>query len=128
MPIVFQARIERIDLQNNPRVLYVFGDNDQRVGKGGLAAECRGEPNAVGVRTKKTPSMDPTAFFTDNEFEENCAKISDDLEEVFMRLTEGRIVVFPAEPLGSGLARLKDKAPRTYDFLKGVVEELAKMP
>ena len=50
MPVVRQKRIVRAELQANPHVLYLFGDNDQRDGYGGQAAEMRdeetGEPGA----------------------------------------------------------------------------------
>lgn len=38
MPIIYQSRIYRADLRANPSVLYVFGDNPQRVGFSGLGA------------------------------------------------------------------------------------------
>lgn len=51
MPLLFQNTIRRAHLRANPKNLYLFGDNEQRRGLGGLARECRGEPNAVGIAT-----------------------------------------------------------------------------
>lgn len=42
-------------LRENPTHVFVFGDNTQRVGRGGAAA-LRGEPNTYGFITKKTVS------------------------------------------------------------------------
>ena len=37
----------------NPRAIYVFGDNLLRKGLGGQAKEMRGEPNTLGIVSKK---------------------------------------------------------------------------
>ena len=78
--------------------------------------------NAVGVRTKKSPSMDPTAFYTDEEYLLNCKKFREDLQPVYDHLKAGGVVVFPMEPLGSGLAQLEDKAPESYAYLQNMLE------
>jgi hypothetical protein len=63
MPVLRQKWITRDDLRANPNVLYLFGDNERREGLGGQAKEMRGEPNAIGVRTKASPSKHETAFW-----------------------------------------------------------------
>lgn len=124
MPIVYQTRINRQDLKANPDVLYVFGDNDQRRGYGGLAASVRGEPNAVGVRTKKEPTMAPGAFYSDSEKEKHVSDMAADLLPVEEHLQQGKIVVFPISPLGSGFAKLEELAPETYHQLQSMVNVL----
>lgn len=52
MIVLHQKFIFREDLQANPDVYYLFGDNVERRGLGGQAKEMRGEPNAIGVATK----------------------------------------------------------------------------
>ncbi len=47
--------ITRTIVQENPDILYVFGDNMTGTGYGGQAAQMRGEVNAVGVPTKWRP-------------------------------------------------------------------------
>lgn len=127
MPIVYQTRINRQDLRANLDVLYVFGDNDERRGYGGLAASVRGEPNAIGVRTKKAPTMAPGAFYDDSELRENISGMASDLLPAEEHLQQGKIVVFPLSPLGSGMAKLEELAPETYRRLQSMVEELRKM-
>jgi len=127
MPIVYQTRINRQDLKLNPDVLYVFGDNDQRRGYGGLAAAVRGEPNAVGVRTKKAPTMAPGAFYSDSEKGKHVSAMAADLLPVEEHLQQGNIVVFPSSPLGSGFAKLEELAPETYHQLQVMVETLKKL-
>jgi hypothetical protein len=113
MPVLRQHRIYRSDLKNNPTVMYLFGDNAQREGLGGQAGEMRFEHNAVGVRTKKSPSMDAAAFFNDDEVEANLAMIREDLNPVLLHLQNGGIVVIPSDGLGTGLSELPKRAPLT---------------
>jgi hypothetical protein len=120
--IILQYRIYRSDLELNPGVYYCFGDNDQREGMGGQAKECRGERNAIGIRTKKTPGVDESAYYTDDEFEENCQKIADDFVVVLQHLLVGTPVVFPTEGFGTGFAELKERAPRTLEYIRCTVE------
>lgn len=126
MPIIFQTIIKRSDLQRNPDVLYAFGDNDERRGLGGQAKECRNEPNAVGIRTKKKPTMHVDAFFTDEEYVQNVTRVRADFERIVEHLETGGIVVLPVEGFGTGMAKLKEKAPMTYYFMKGYVNSLVR--
>lgn len=113
MPLIYQHRIYRQDLQANPGVLYVFGDNEQRWGLGGQAAEMRGEPNAIGVATLRAPGR----YWREEEVDRQCAVIDGDLEPVALAIREGRIVVFPLDGIGTGLADLKNQSPTTFKHL-----------
>jgi hypothetical protein len=124
--IILQYRIYRSDLELNPDVIYCFGDNDQREGRGGQARECRGEINAVGIRTKKTPGVDESAYYTDDELEENCQKITEDFLVVLNHLLAGTVVVFPTEGFGTGFAELKERAPLTLEYIQRTVENLVR--
>jgi len=126
MAIIFQYRIYRVDLELNPDVYYCFGDNDMRVGMGGQAKECRGERNAIGIRTKKTPGEDEAAYYTDEELEDNLKKISGDFAAVLDLLIAKKVVVFPTEGFGTGFAELKTRAPRTLKFIETTVETLVR--
>ena len=106
-------------LASNPDKVFVFGDNDKRSGKGGQAA-VRNEPNALGIRTKKAPSNLPRAFYTDKELDENKAKIDEDIATI---KAAGKDVVFPAGGLGTGLARLGEKAPKTAQYLHDRIQQ-----
>ena len=125
MPVIFQHRIYRTDLQRNPQVLYLFGDNLLRIGYGGQAAEMRDEPNAVGVATKKAPGMGSKDFFTDDEYLENIEIIHDDLKRARDHLIAGGIVVVPSDGLGTGLSELPKRAPSTNRYLVARLSELA---
>lgn len=112
----------REDLRNNPGVVYLFGDNCKRIGLGGQAKEMRGEPNAIGIVTKLTPWL----FMSDDIYDYNVHEISLDFNEVYKAIDAetGKIVVIPADGIGTGLADLKNKAPRTYEYLQQCLESL----
>lgn len=124
MPLVYQDWITREDLRANPDKVYVFGDNVERRGYGGQAKEMRGEPNAIGVRTKCEPSMSSRAFFKDTQ---ECRDMVEwDLARVQKALDEGRTVVVPKDGIGTGLSRLPFVAPNLDRFIKEWFETRAK--
>jgi len=122
--ILFQKRIFREDLRNNRSVFYIFGDNDQRTGFGGQAKEMRDEINSIGIRTKKGPYTGDV-YYTDDEYQENIAKIDFDLNEIEYLLKLGKIVVFPSDGIGTGLANLQEYAPKTLKYIEDKIRYLA---
>ncbi|QTC88068.1 DUF7831 domain-containing protein [Brevundimonas pondensis] len=118
--LILQHRIYRADLQANPAVLYVFGDNEERWGRGGQAAEMRDEPNAVGVATLKAPGV----FWTESDVARQCAVIDADMAPLFEALRAGRTVIFPLDGIGSGLADLERRSPTTWAHLQHRINEL----
>lgn len=130
MIVIKQKWIKREDLQANPNVIYLFGDNQLRIGLGGQAKEMRGEPNAIGICTK----MSPSEFMSDDTLEFNKSIIDDDFNRVKNKLAKlntfwdwvkGRVVVvIPADGLGTGLAELPTRAPKTYKYLCEKLEQL----
>lgn len=115
--LYFQKLITRYDLRANPDVLYVFGDNEARVGMGGQAAECRGEPNAVGVATKR----DPATFWTEEDAARQCEVVSKDMERLFQH--DG-LIVWPLDGIGTGLSELPKRSPTTYAFILQHISKL----
>lgn len=108
--IIYQKKILRSDLKLNPGVLYAFGDNLDRVGLGGQAKEMRGEPNAVGLATKKSTYLCYTD--TAGDFSMFLEGFSSDLallaELGSFDIKNGwkKTVVFPTDGVGTGLACL----------------------
>lgn len=129
---IYQRRIYRADLRANPHVVYLFGDNLQCIGMGGQAGEMRGEPNAVGIPTKKAPGMHEWDFFTDDEYERNCKALDiafDHLQRQRLELmaeycTDQIPIVIPLDGLGTGLAELDTRAPRTFAYLQERLRQL----
>lgn len=120
MPLIYQHRIYRADLQANRHALYVFGDNEQRVGLGGQAGEMRYEPNAVGVATLSSPGR----YWREDDSARQCAVIDADMRPVFAALSEGRLVIFPLDGIGTGLAALESASPTTFAHLQARIREL----
>ena len=109
--------VTRKYVRANPDKIFLFGDNLLGTGFGGQARTMRGEPNAIGIPTKKKPSNNTDAFFNDAEFEQNKAAI----DLAFGRLAglrDGTEIVIPSAGLGTGLAKLPDIAPRTFKYLE----------
>lgn len=124
MPIVYKKFILRTALQSNPDDLYVFGDNVQRVGMGGQAAYMRGEPNAVGVATKWTPSNDPTAFFYDSQIDQIRHIWLKDTERLIQHLLESGTVVWPEDGIGTGLSAVPRYAPKVWEWMEQYRKDL----
>jgi hypothetical protein len=104
------------DIKKSPDKIFVFGDNNARVGKGGQAI-IRDLPNSIGIRTKKGPSSKSVAYYTDLEYEINCLNILEDILKIKSLHLNGKTIVFSKGGYGTGLASLKEKAPKTYHFL-----------
>lgn len=118
--------ITREMVRANRDKLFLFGDNLERRGYGGQAAAMRGEPNAIGIPTKKSPNYKEEAFFTDLEFEQNKAVIDAAFAEIAKAIPDSiRVIVIPSHGLGTGRAQLNSKAPRTFAYLQQKIAELS---
>lgn len=108
------GRYTDAEVKANPNKVYVFGDNTQRTGTGGQA-QIRNNSNVLGIATKLKPSNSDDAFMSDKDLENNKKVIDSDIQKI---LSQGKPVVFPKDGFGTGLAKLKEKAPKTYSYLK----------
>lgn len=124
MPILQQHRIYRCDLQNNPEVLYLFGDNWKQVGLGGQAKEMRGEPNAFGIATKFAPGNLDEDFFKDALLMTILPRMNEELIYVAAELKKDRLVVLPSDGLGTGLSELPTRAPIINSILVRSIQSL----
>ena len=113
--IEYRKTILREDLRNEPEALFVFGDSMARKGLGGQAKEMRYEPNAVGIPTKKHPSMRQDSFFSDIDFSWWVRATKDDFDR--LRDHKGKIV-WPSDDIGTGLAQLPERAPKIWNFIQ----------
>jgi hypothetical protein len=115
--IMYQKLICRPDLRANHDAIYLFGDNEERKGLGGQAREMRGEPNAIGIRTKKYPSNEEDSFWSDDHYDIYTRLIDEDLHEVFQSARVGHLIVIPLDGLGTGLSQLPTRAPKVFEYL-----------
>lgn len=127
MPIEIVARYSREDIKANRDKMFVFGDNMARKGYGGQAKACRGEPNALGIPTKWYPDCSKKSFFTDADIAKAEPVIALAFDAMTAQLQAGRVVVWPADGVGTGLARLPEKAPAIHNYItnrwKALVEQ-----
>jgi hypothetical protein len=121
--IIFEGFWTITDVINHPNWLFVFGDNDVGLGKGGQAI-IRGLSNTIGIPTKKYPSNHPLSFYTDKEYIQNTNKISHAIDKLIDKSKNYNRVVLPKDGFGTGLADLPNRAPKTYDYLVEAIEKL----
>lgn len=119
--------MSRSDLQENPHKLFVFGDNLLQVGLGGQAKEMRGEPNAIGIPTKRKPTMEEDAFFEGSIL--SIAEWQKAVAPTFLELIffQG-IIAWPLHGIGTGRAELKTRAPGIFLLIKRMEDILAHTP
>lgn len=115
MNIIIQEKWYSIGTcEANPNMLFVFGDNEQRMGMGGQAI-IRQMPNAVGLATKKSSAF----YWSDDNLEHNKKVINGDIYEIKRQYEEEKYkyLVLPKAGLGTGLSDLHNQAPRTFLYL-----------
>jgi hypothetical protein len=111
------------DCLQHPDYLFIYGDNDIHQGKGGQAI-IRSQPNSLGVPTKKRPTNQSTSFYTDQEYQQNIQKIDQALAQIIGVSHLYKKIIFPKDGLGTGLAQLPMKAPKTYQYLRNKLNQL----
>jgi hypothetical protein len=104
--------------------LFAFDDDETRQLNTGLAAECRGETNTIGVRTRKSPSTDVNALWRDADIARYQYMLDEDFALLISWVEAGGPVFLPKAGLGMIQPRLVDSAPHTYLFLQKKVREL----
>lgn len=104
------------DCNNNPNKIYIFGDNLCGVGKGGQAI-IRDCDNAFGIPTKRAPSMNSSAFFSDNFDEYEAVKSKIEQLILLASCKKTTIFVFPKAGLGTGLAKMNQTSPKLFKYM-----------
>ena len=116
MPIELQKHFSVEDCNNNPDKIYVFGDNLIHKGKGGQAITCDC-PNAIGIPTKRLPSMDSDSFFNDEFDEYEAVKSAIEKLIILKHTRQDTTFVFPEDGLGTGLAKMNIKSPKLFKYM-----------
>ncbi len=96
MTILRPHRICHRDLNANPNLIYVFGDNSKRVGMGRQANEMREEPNAHGVATLWQLGQS----FKLSDTEKALTIIEKDIRALLDRMPNE--IVWPSDGIGTG--------------------------
>jgi len=117
VPVEFRRWVFRHSLQMQRDALFVFGDNLQRWGKGGQAYAMRGEPNAIGLPTKRSPYR----YLTDADMPEVLSVTIADVRRLWRHSFEGGLVVWPLRGIGTGRAELVTRAPEVAIYYAAVL-------
>lgn len=117
MHVIYVKRWDVTMVRSFPKTLFVFGDNLVGRGCGGQAI-IRYEPNAIGIPTKKAPTSSSAAYFTDQEFDSNAQAIDTAIRHLEETAQAYNTIALPTDGLGTGLADLPRRAPRTYRYLQ----------
>ena len=120
MTLLYIKKYTRAYIRSHPDWLFIFGDNLERAGLGGQAAEARGEPNAIGIATKRKPSMDPSAFFSDADYHEWLVAESSTMNRLLAASKSGRTIIWPLDNIGTGLANLERRAPEIWHEIENL--------
>lgn len=100
MAIYKDVNITEFLLDEDPKSLFVFGDNLIREGYGGAAA-LRDHPSAIGFITKKFPDNKDESFYQPDEY---APIFFEELFKLKKTVKENPDKVFYISKLGAGLA------------------------
>lgn len=106
--------------RENPKTLYVFGDNLIGVGKGGQA-QIRDEKNTFGIPTKRLPTMNDDAFF--NDWASETLQVVGEIHKLVELSKDYDLVVFPADGLGTGLAKMDKVSPKLFNIMNNYIKQ-----
>ena len=110
-------------IENSINTIYIFGDNLQHRGLGGQAKICRpfvDKGKAIGIPTKRSPTMYDNAFFSDKVDEAKA--INKAISKILLKYTEGNKIVFLPN-IGKGYAKMPDKSPILYKLLVEFIKQ-----
>jgi hypothetical protein len=124
VPIRREQRITRPMLRAEANTLWVFGDTLVQLGLGGQAREMRGEPNAVGIPTKRLPSRSFEAYLTDDDIHVFREAIKQPVRRLANHLQAGGMVVWPAAGISPVRADLQNRAPQIWEILERAQKKL----
>lgn len=105
--IVIQSRpYLRQQLRNNPGAIFAWEDTLEHDINGGrrAALQCYGEPNAIGIVTKRMAGMAPQCFLSDEDGLPGTAvrrTIEIQVDRMSFHLDRGGTVYWPATPIGT---------------------------
>lgn len=104
----------------------IFGDNDERTGRGGLAEICRGYRQSIGIPTKKKPSLNDNAFYRDEDLEIFEIHLEYAIRLMNFWTVREKTLVYPEGGIGRSLAHLDKKSPLVFRSLLRFEKELMK--
>jgi hypothetical protein len=121
---IYPYLFTRARARARPDAIFLFGDNEAKTGTGGQA-RIRGLPNAMGVRTKRRPTTAANAYWSDEDYHRNIKMMREDLLAAIKRVPMDGTLIISTHGIGTGLAQLSERAPKTYLWLEDVLDMLS---
>ena len=115
MPVLVVNRIFNSDVNFNKECYFVYDENEK--GEGGESWK-RGNDRCLPITIKRVPAMSVEAYWSDDNYESNCKKIQNDLNNIINVLKYGACVFIEQNFLsGEANSPMNTECPKTKEFL-----------
>lgn len=105
--------------------VYLFGDNLSDAENGYVPyktqAVIRGLPNAIGICTKRDRYTRDGSYLNDGDYGWFTVHVD---TQIRVAINSGKNIALPTMGIGTGVAMLREKAPRCYSYLQSKLIEL----
>jgi hypothetical protein len=109
------------DIIANPKVLFVYPDNDQKKGISGYSIG-RNRKNTLGIPCQKSENVNKYGFYLDSDFINNKNKIDEALMKIYIESVNYEQILIPKKIFPEvGL----HVAPKTFAYLTERLKSLA---
>src|SRR5947207_15672916 len=95
MPVFDIPMVTRDRVRAGKLFLFAFDDDEMRMTEDGLAGQCRGESNTIGIRSRRSPGPEATATWRDNDLAQHQAMLDDDFALLISWVEAGGPVFLP---------------------------------
>ena len=109
------------DVRNNPDKIFVYGDNNLRMGKSGLSS-MRDMPNTLGIRIKKGPSEKTAGFYLDSDIDIIKKILIDDITSIKLKMISGKKIVLSSIGYGN-VEKINDKSSVIYNYIVNILRD-----
>ena len=122
MPVLVVKRIFNSDVNFNKECYFVYDENEK--GEGGESWK-RGNDRCLPITIKRVPAMSIEAYWSDDNYESNCKKIQNDLNNIINVLKYGACVFIEQNFLsGEANSPMNTECPKTKEFLLDSIQLL----
>lgn len=115
MPVLLQSSINQHDISINQDTIYVYLDNEKKVGGSNYAILMRNYSNTVGLVVKEKPSNAQKSYWSDGIFLSKKEILDEGLQKIHRHLRKGGIVVLTCD--WSDDENLEKYSYKLYDYL-----------
>jgi len=122
MPVLVVNRIFNSDVNFNKECYFVYDENEKC--EGGESWK-RANDRCLPITIKRVPAMSVEAYWSDDNYESNCKKIQNDLNNITNVLKYGACVFIEQNFLsGEANSPMNTECPKTKEFLLDSIQLL----